>query len=370
MSLITEIETARQKIITDDYPMSLGELTNIFKENELKIAPSFQRLFRWSNAQKSAFFESLLIGIPIPPIFVFELDDGTWELIDGLQRTSTLMEFQGLLCDDDGNLLPPSVLSSTEYLPSLKGCVWDHELANDFTEDQDMGSELRIAIKRAKIGIQILKKGSEERSKYDLFQRLNGNGSLLSPQEFRTCVMVMLNEDKYNQCNTTANDAKLLELLSLSPKKLDKQENLDFVCRFLAHYTSDIPKQYDVDEFITHEVKELFINNSQVKEFLQVCVDTAEFLHDEVDSNALRRYDGSQFSGRVGKVGFECIFMGVAKNMEAIKKLTIPKQFIMDKILSVWTGELVEKVLGASMNGNTRISQTIPFGRNHFNPHK
>ena len=165
MKLSDEIESARTKVVTDDYPMSLGELTNIFKEKELKITPNFQRLFRWSNAQKSAFFESLLIGIPIPPIFVFELDNGTWELIDGLQRTSTLMEFQGLLEDANGNKRPPSVLSKTEYLPSLEGAVWDASLSADFQEDQDIGSEIRISIKRAKIGIQILKKGSEERSK-------------------------------------------------------------------------------------------------------------------------------------------------------------------------------------------------------------
>lgn len=368
MALSDEIESARTKIVTDDYPMSLGELTNIFKEKELKITPNFQRLFRWTNAQKSAFFESLLIGIPIPPIFVFELDDGTWELIDGLQRTSTLMEFQGLLEDVDGNKLPPSILSETEYLPALDGAVWDVSLSDDFQDEQDIGSELRISIKRAKIGIQILKKGSEERSKYDLFQRLNGNGSLLSPQEFRTCVMVMLNEDKYNQCNEAAQDNKLLNILRLSSTKLEKQENLDFVCRFLAHYLNDISSKFDVDEFITHEVKELLIADTNIDDMLQKCIDTANFLHDQVSPDALRRYGEGAFSGPVGKVGFECVFMGIAKNLEAILDLDDPKDFVMEKIKAFWIGDLANKVLGSGMNGNARIGKTVPYGRDYFNP--
>ena len=66
---------------------------------EFVINPDFQRLFRWENGQKSKLIESLLLGIPLPSIFVFEKEDATWELIDGLQRISTLLEFMGELKD-------------------------------------------------------------------------------------------------------------------------------------------------------------------------------------------------------------------------------------------------------------------------------
>jgi len=50
--------------------MSVGELLNIYRDGDLDIHPEFQRFFRWSAAQKSRFIESLLLGIPIPSIFV------------------------------------------------------------------------------------------------------------------------------------------------------------------------------------------------------------------------------------------------------------------------------------------------------------
>jgi uncharacterized protein with ParB-like and HNH nuclease domain len=91
---------------------------NMYKDSELVINPDFQRLFRWEIGQKSRLIESLLLGIPLPSIFVFERDDATWELIDGLQRVSTLLEFMGQLKDPiSGNLVPPTALSATKYLP-------------------------------------------------------------------------------------------------------------------------------------------------------------------------------------------------------------------------------------------------------------
>jgi len=93
MSLEKEIKKARKEIVSDGYEMSLGEVMNLYKEDELKINPEFQRLFRWDITRKTRFIESILLSIPIPPIFVFQDEDGNWELIDGLQRLSTVLEF-------------------------------------------------------------------------------------------------------------------------------------------------------------------------------------------------------------------------------------------------------------------------------------
>jgi hypothetical protein len=119
MSLESEIEAARRKVNTDEYGMSIGEIITMYEKNELVINPSFQRVFRWENHQKSKFIESILLGIPIPPLFVFETKDGQWELIDGLQRISTILEFMGLLVDPETEQpLEATSLSATSYLTS------------------------------------------------------------------------------------------------------------------------------------------------------------------------------------------------------------------------------------------------------------
>ena len=114
-----EIVDAQRLVKTDAYQMSIGEVVNMYRDAELVINPDFQRLYRWEASQKSKLIESILLGIPLPPIFVFEREGAEWELIDGLQRLSTILEFMGKIRTPHGALGPPSILEATKYLPSL-----------------------------------------------------------------------------------------------------------------------------------------------------------------------------------------------------------------------------------------------------------
>ena len=112
MSLEKDIDS-KKGISTDGYPMSIGELISLYKEGELDIHPEFQRFFRWSHLQKTKLVESILLGIPIPSMFVSQRDDGVWDVVDGLQRLSMIFGFVGVLEDVAGNVLPPSSLVAT-----------------------------------------------------------------------------------------------------------------------------------------------------------------------------------------------------------------------------------------------------------------
>lgn len=167
-----EIEAAKRTVNTDTVQMTLGEVSNMYNSSELNVLPEFQRLFRWSIDRKSNFIESILIGIPVPPVFVFENDDGTWELIDGLQRISSILEFMGVLRDPETGATRRSVLIGTKYLPSLNGIAWQAENNSEV----NLGKALQLFFRRARIDFQILKHPSDPKTKFDLFQRLNRGG--------------------------------------------------------------------------------------------------------------------------------------------------------------------------------------------------
>ena len=86
MTIADEVSVARKRIFRDGYDISFGELVSLYEKNELIVQPEYQRLFRWDQTQKTRFIESLLLNIPIPPVFVFSDQKGRWELVDGLQR--------------------------------------------------------------------------------------------------------------------------------------------------------------------------------------------------------------------------------------------------------------------------------------------
>jgi len=103
-ALEKEISDEREKLSTDRMDISFGELINLYKNGELIIRPEYQRLFRWTPKQKTALIESILLSIPIPPIFVAEDKEGIWELVDGLQRVATFISFFGELNTDVSTL--------------------------------------------------------------------------------------------------------------------------------------------------------------------------------------------------------------------------------------------------------------------------
>ena len=75
-SLQKEIDLMAKSIKTDNYPMSIGELANLYLDGDLQINPIYQRMFRWDITQQSALIESILLNIPIPPVYVYQNEKG------------------------------------------------------------------------------------------------------------------------------------------------------------------------------------------------------------------------------------------------------------------------------------------------------
>ena len=163
-------------IVKDKAMQPLAELMSVYRDGELDIHPEFQRFFRWTPLQKSKFIESILLGIPVPSIFVSQREDGVWDVVDGVQRLSTIFEFVGILRNEKKEQIPASTLVGTDYLPSLDGRVWE----DPSRPKQEFPSSLRLNFKRQKLDLKIIKKESDPNTKYDLFERLNTLGSQLS----------------------------------------------------------------------------------------------------------------------------------------------------------------------------------------------
>ena len=193
MGLSDEIKDNAKKVHTTEMKMSIGEIISMYKENEIIIRPEFQRLFRWNTEQKSRFIESILIGIPIPTLFVQQIDDGRWEVIDGLQRISTILEFVGILLDADEKLYPRLVLMKTKFLPSLDNVTYEDFKNNTNQEDSELAfdMETKLIFKRTALSIQIVKRESDSTTKYELFDRLNSGGTPLSGQEIRNAIFLL-----------------------------------------------------------------------------------------------------------------------------------------------------------------------------------
>ncbi|MBN7775602.1 DUF262 domain-containing protein [Nitratireductor aquimarinus] len=368
--LLNEIEQAQRLVRTDAYQMSIGEIVTMYENNEITIDPEFQRLFRWEIGQKSKLIESLLLGIPIPSIFVFEKDDGTWELIDGLQRISTILEFMGRLREGD-DLRSPSVLEATKYLPSLHNGVWEITDNAEIPAAQQSAIDrsLQLAIRRSRIAVEILKRPSDDQTKYDLFQRLNAGGTQANAQELRNCVALMINGDYFREIKAAAEQPAFQNVVSLSEDQKEKQRHIELAMRFLSHVLMPYDGRLDVEEYIDESVVQLAETGNSAGA-VQLINRTFSLLDAVAGTNSLRRFDNGQHVGRVTLVGLESIAVGLAKNLEDVLALgeESSKEFVKEKIETFWQQPQIATFTSPGLRGTVRIQRTVPFGEEWFRP--
>lgn len=364
-----EIVNAQRQVRTDAYQMSIGEIVSMYDNNEIVIDPEFQRLFRWNIGQKSRLIESLLLGIPLPSIFVFEKENGSWELIDGLQRISTVLEFMGKLRDPDGGLAPPSILEGTKYLPSLRNSVWEasRKIADvPVAEQEQIDKSAQLTVRRARIGVEILKRPSDDQTKYDLFQRLNAGGTQANAQELRNCIILMVNGRYFRSIKSAAEGAPFQRVIALTDDQVERQRHMEFAVRFLVH--TFVPyKGLDVEEYIDEGIVELAAQNKGAAA-KSLIGETFNLLDHIAGKNALRRLENGRYVGKVGLVGLEGIAVGVAKNIKAILKLPNKEQFVASKIKAFWGHPETASFTSLGLRGTTRIQRTVPFGAEWFKP--
>lgn len=363
MSLINEIDLRRREIRTDGYAMSIGEWISLYEKQELDIHPEFQRFFRWSDTQKTNLIESILLGIPLPPIFVSQRANGVWDVVDGLQRLSTIFQLLGILKDEKGKEVSPLVMEGTKYLPSLKGLQWN----NKKSAKKSLPQEAQLSLKRSKLSVSIILKESDENAKYDLFQRLNTGGSELSPQEVRNCLLLMINKKMFEWLRGLAQYGSFKAVAALSDRPIEESYDVELVLRFMVLHNLDekgFQSIGDVGVFLTEEMTILARNKKfDYKLNEHVFKKTFDLLVDTVGESAFKRFNivKSRHEGGFLLSQFEVVALGLASNV--LGNTVVSSSKIASLVSGIWSDERYTTWSSSGINASRRVPKLIPFGR-------
>ncbi|MEQ9439737.1 MAG: DUF262 domain-containing protein [Cyclobacteriaceae bacterium] len=361
MSLEDEIVERRNEIRTDDLSMSIGEWQSLYENSEIDIHPEFQRFYRWSPNQKSNLIESILLGIPIPPIFVSQRKDGVWDVVDGLQRLSTLYEFFGILKDENRKVKPPLILEKTKYLPALEGKKWNDEA----DQENSLNQEQRLLIKRSKLSVSIILRESDDKAKFELFQRLNTGGSDLTPQEVRNCILVMIDKESFLWLKELSGYPNFKDAISLSDKNSDEQYDIELALRFLIFATLELEefdRSKDVGQFITERMITLFTDGFDRDLAKNRFESTFDHITNSIGENAFRRYTNDTYKGGFLLSPFEVIAYGLGYNYPDFPSQEDTRfsaqQLFADPTYVKWSG--------SGIRANSRLPHLLPLGREKF----
>lgn len=225
-----------------EYPIEVivGKFLGATDEEEGKPSkaefyiPDYQREHTWDEKRKSKFIESVLIGLPIPFLFLAEADEeeGRLEIVDGSQRIRTLAEFTS------GKF----VLNDLEKLPALNGFTFEH-----------LPLVRQRKFNRTTIRIIALSDDADEETRRDLFERINTGSDPLKDMEQRRGIMRGPFISFIEKC---AEHPLLHKLAPLSPAYVKRREREEFALRFFAY--AERYKEFDksVKEFLDQYVKD------------------------------------------------------------------------------------------------------------------
>ena len=362
-NLDNQVKENRKKFRVEHFDMVISEYIDRYNRGELILDPPYQRLFRWDDINQSQLIESILIGIPLPPIFVFQNEKYKWEIIDGLQRTNTLIK----MLDNQSEKI-------------FKGCEIITELNGK--KVMDLPEDMQRAIRNARLRIEVVEEVDDIFSQYLLFNRLNSNGAKLSAQETRNFLIYKLNNNFYNELQALSGTNEFdrsknkkncygenifLKSTHLNKERLEKQENMEYALKFFIgrelSQLDNIDKYDTIDKLLTKETDKYlskYSNEYLIKEY-EIFKETFSIIYDVFKDNSFR-----YFAGRINSISNTfSISVGISFVLDKIK-LNYDKDKIIKISKDFYDSKEYNRITSRGYSPTARMHELYKYSRTFF----
>lgn len=335
----------RRKVDFDTYDVTVDELIRRVTSGRIDVAPVYQRQFRWDPPRQARLIESVLLGIPVPPLFMAANSvvehRNNWEVVDGLQRLLTLVNFLG---EEDARVKvglkqSPLHLCGLEKLTTFNNC-----------SAADLAADLRSVLEDRPFKVIVLNDKSDLQVRYDLFERLNTGGISLSKQEIRECVFRGAFMDMLGELAVSA-DFKTVVVLPKSKERDGTKE--EFVLRFFAFLENYHEFVHAVEGFLNDYAKRAH-KDPRVEKRRGVFEGTFRFLADCFQSGIKTR------KGQTPVNLFEGIAVGAALALLENPRLQPPSN------LGWVNSEKLRHFTTGATNSRLRVIGRIEYCRDAF----
>ncbi|MDO4667089.1 MAG: DUF262 domain-containing protein [Streptococcus sp.] len=217
---------------------SFSELADMFQEGDIK-SPDVQRKFVWDTNKCSKLIESILLGLPIPPLFFMDNGNSVYEVIDGLQRLTTISNY--ILGNSWGQTVNDVKRNRVAKLSQNVDKTIAGKSFNQLTPEQQK------KIKRAAVTVIDFRQiePSDDKAKYLIFERINTGSELLNAMQIRKALAYgAFITDLYE----TANNSDVLKSI-FGKQYINKDKHVEFLLGVYVTYKVfkneyQLPSQY------------------------------------------------------------------------------------------------------------------------------
>lgn len=300
-----QLDDNRRTVSFDSYDITLKQLYDMLCQGMIDIAPDYQRHFVWDAKRQSALIESLFLGIPVPSLFMATNRDASWEVIDGLQRLTTILNFIGKEEElkDTKVKFDPLTLKGLEKIDSMNNLMF---------------SELPISVQMMfltrPLKITVLNDRSDFGVRYDLFERLNTGGVTLHEQEIRNCVYI----GEFNDfLKSLANDENFRAVVKMTERAERNASYEELILKFFAYLQDTDLFDHSVKEFLNDFMLKKTQKFNDKKELKSIFHKTFDLLAEHLPMGIVR----GQRVNITPIVLYEAVSVGTAKAIESGQKI-------------------------------------------------
>jgi uncharacterized protein with ParB-like and HNH nuclease domain len=334
----------------------------MYERDEIILRPQYQRYYRWTTEQKSKLIESILIGLPLPSFFVAQDEDGKWEVVDGMQRLSTILDFMNSLKNE--YISNPNYKRFSEldgelfYLPSYAQKKWE-----------DFPPRIQLDFKRTKIQLVVLLRETNPDAKFELFQRLNSGGSEISGQELRNAILASDNPEMLEWLERLSRDENFKKTTSLAERDINTRYDMELVLRFIAllEYDSeklskDLTSIGSLDVFLTTFLRDISKKKDFPFERYRDIFEKTFLKIFSIGGEGILKYKKGAGAGKFSISFFEAVALGIAFNIDNLPD----DSQLKEKINSVAEEPDYKDASGSGKNASYRIPKLLSLGKKHF----
>lgn len=372
VSLIAAADEQVAKVRTQGKDYSFNELLSMYEDKELVVNPDYQRLFRWSEEKESRFIESLILELPLPPLFVIEVEDGKYEMIDGLQRFSTYLHFRGKLnaphrkVEDNGRERGLQegdflILADCDIVPGLNGLKYT-----------DLPRALEVKLKRHSVRVEVIRKESDTRLRYHMFKRLNSGGAELEEQEIRNCTIRLLSNTVNEfmiQCSNLP--AFRTCIVHVSESQIEKRFDQELVLRFFAMKNWRSAYVHEIGSFLTEYLEAVsdspqklpFDADHERGLFEKTFQILGAALGGEAFYMVVRRTDGGESKYPFSVLHYEAFTLGLQPHLDRLDQGNVEQMNrLKDEIVTIkYDDNFIRLTTGGGKNSKGSLDRRVQF---------
>ena len=328
------------KIVSYNIANNVQVLKLKIDDNEINLRPEFQRDFVWDISRASLFIDSLLIGLPIPSLFLGKSkEDESYIVIDGQQRLKSIYYFLQGKFNKNG-------VDKVFRLKNLRGREWDNKTYEELSIIQKR--RLNNAVLNSTIIEDIYLKPSII---HDIFHRLNTGGMPLKDQEIRNCIYPGLLNQLLFELNTNNNWRALLNKPHVD-KRLD---DIELILRFISLYYNLHDYKPSMREFLSTFMNRNSNNVDVINDFKSIFEQTCNVIFNQIGVNAFRSH--KYFNKSV----FDSVIIAVAIMLKKGEPFNNLKNKHSDLLKDADYIKAISEATTTSTNVHTRINSALKY---------